>query len=377
MHGRGHRGGRSQPPQPPFPPYPPYPAFPPFPPYPPYPPPAVVRPGGPGPGQSGGGGAPAPPAASSSTSSSAGTSSSSSVNLVSGFNITAVPLTPVAGYHHGVGLQTASRMVVNPASVPGTGPLTFWNANVQVHALLYSLNANVVPNWFGVAVPNGVTDFSRVNIFFHPTPAQAGYQDSNYPLGTVTDFSAIGLWPMLFYYMELLGYQVDAARQIGANPNQIVIMPFLTEAALDTGIFPANWHGIVTDLLSLARAAVGASGGPIIPSAVVVSSFSAGLMYSSAFRQKAGGLAPLLARIWDIDGFPKATLSYLLTGPGVLKYDQANEPSSIHLPAGRWTNYTNNQPLPSVPPYPTGTDTMYYHHLIRDFMFLHAATTWT
>jgi hypothetical protein len=71
-------------------------------------------------------------------------------------------------------------MVVDPGSVAGTNPLQFKNVTAQVTTLLFGINAPVVPNWFGVAVPVGVTDFTRVNIFFHPTPAQGGYKDADY-----------------------------------------------------------------------------------------------------------------------------------------------------------------------------------------------------
>ena len=51
--------------------------------------------------------------------------------------------------------------------------------------------------------------------------------------------------------MELLGYEVDGAiKQLGAPQDQIVIMPFLTSGATDTGIFAPNWLGIVTDILT-------------------------------------------------------------------------------------------------------------------------------
>lgn len=43
------------------------------------------------------------------------------------------------------------------------------------------INVNVVPNWFGAAIPNGIQDFSKANIFFQPTPSQAGYKDTDYP----------------------------------------------------------------------------------------------------------------------------------------------------------------------------------------------------
>jgi hypothetical protein len=264
-------------------------------------------------------------------------------------------------------------MVVDPGSVAGANPLQFTNPTTQVTTLLFEINAPVVPNWFGVAVPLGVTDFSGVNIFFHPTPAQGGYKDSDYNKDPNYSKKA-GMWPMLFHYMERLGYQLDAARQDGANPNQIVIMPFLTEAALDTGIFAPNWASIVTDILTKTRTAMGGSGPPIALSKVVVSSFSAGLIYSNSFRTAASGLNPFLSRVWDFDGYPKS-LSNPLSGSSFLKYDLANENSSLHIPPGRWINYVTNLPAKTTPPYPDQSDPMLYHHLVRDFLFLHAATT--
>jgi hypothetical protein len=260
-------------------------------------------------------------------------------------------------------------LVVNPSSVPGIGNLVFLQANVHVTTKLYQISQQVVPNWFGVAIPDNVTDFSTPNIFFHPSPAQAGYKDVDYATKT-------GKWPELFYYMELLGYQVDGAiTTFGAPSNQIVIMPFLTSAATDTGIFAANWQGIVTDILTDVRASLGASGsGPVEISEVVVSSFSVGYVYSENFRRNGAGLQPLLKQVWDFDGYPKSDSSLLVTTPSVtaIKYDQGSEPGCIHVPLSRWADYPSPAPDPADWPAPKKANDV--HHAIRDFLFLDAAT---
>ena len=276
--------------------------------------------------------------------------------------IPAISLGPVPGFHSGTGLHQAARLLVDPTTVPGTVPLQFAIRQTTVTTMLFALNEPVVPNWFGVAVPPGVTDFSKVHIFFHPIPGQAGYLDSDYP-------TKLGKWPQLFYYMERLGYQVDGARQLGATPNQIVIMPFLTSAATDTGIFPARWKKIVTDILTGVQILTGGGGPPVTLSEVIVSSFSVGFTYSASFRQMAKGLPPLLSQVWDFDGYPKLQ-SAALTGPGVIKYDLASEPGSIHLTTPRWANLSAIPPLPNQDDWAVTED---LHHWVLKYMYLHAA----
>jgi hypothetical protein len=261
--------------------------------------------------------------------------------------------------HNGTGTHQNSNWLVVPSSVPGAGKLQFIGNWVQVTAMLFQLNANVVPNWFGVAVPHGITDFTKAHIFFHPMPAQAGYLDSDYPTKS-------GKWPELFYYMERLGYQLD-----GAARNQIIIMPFLTNAAVTTGIFLANWFDIVTDILTAVRSAMGADdGSPLDISQVVVSSFSVGIVYSANFRSSAPQLSAHMTEVWDFDGLfsTSSNLSRNLVTTAqytAIKYDQnpAAGTGSFHVPLPRWSDYVS-------PPTTAGT----VHGLIRDFMFLHAAS---
>ena len=215
----------------------------------------------------------------------------------------------VPGWHGGTASLSRRQTVIDPSSVPGTGDLVFRQADVHVTTLLYQINQNVVPNWFGVAVPDRIVDFTKPNLFFHPTPGQDGYDDNYY-------FSKTGppggqQWFHLFYYMELLGYQVDGAiQQFGAPGNQIVVMPFMTSNRTDGGILPADWQGVLTDILTDVRMVMGGGGsGPVSISEIVVSSFSAGYLYSENFRASAVGLAPpMLRQIWDFDGYPEERL---------------------------------------------------------------------
>jgi hypothetical protein len=282
------------------------------------------------------------------------------------YTVSQSTLAPIPGVHNGTGHQNdPAHAVVVAGSVPGSGTLQFTGMDVSITTMLFVLNANVVPNWFGVAVPDGLTDFTRPNIFFHPTPGQAGYNDNDYP-------TKAGLWPKLFYYMERLGYQLA-----GSGRGQIVVMPFLTDAATSTWVLPANWQDIVTDILRAASAQLQPSQpapGPIAQ--VVVSSFSDGILYSHAFRAAAAGLSPFLGEIWDLDGSISSVSQYsadLRHGQSVpvVQYDQnaALGATSYHVPWPRWADYYAKSSIPK--------SVADVHPLIRDFMFLHADTVST
>ncbi len=278
---------------------------------------------------------------------------------MSKYAVTSIPLAPIPGIHSGTGTFQNPNWLVVPSSVPGSANLQFVGQWVQVTTMLFQISDPVVPNWFGVAIPHGITDFSKAHIFFHPMPAQAGYLDTDYA-------SKSGLWPQLFYYMERLGYQLD-----GAARNQIIIMPFLKNSATDTRIFLTNWFDIVTDILTAVRAALGADDGSTLQlSQVVVSSFSVGIVYSSNFRAGAPNLGSYLSEVWDFDGlsssFPQLSKNLVSTAQyQAIKYDQdpSSGPASFHVPRPRWADYVD-----------APTTWAQTHSLIRDFMFLHAAS---
>jgi hypothetical protein len=245
-------------------------------------------------------------------------------------------LDPIEGVHQGTGTQSMNDWVLDPTSVAGAGPLAFVKSDMRTTTMLFQIDAPVVPNWFGVAVPSGIMSFTDPVLFFHPTPSQAGYVDADYAAKT-------GKWPELFYYMDKLGLQVDPAHK-----DRVVVMPFLTEAATaDTGILPAAWQSILTQILTGTRAAVGADdGSPLSLGSLAVASYSAGIVYSDAFRRRASGLSPLLREIWDFDGTfsTNAALSTRLestTTTRVFRYDQGSGPAgtSIHVPVPRWSAF--------------------------------------
>jgi hypothetical protein len=137
----------------------------------------------------------------------------------------------------------------------GPSLLDFESKDVGFTALLYELQernapgvaANVAPNWFGVAIPDGIADFRNVILYFHPNPTQdgAGYNPSQYqaksgPPGTN--------WKELYAYVDRLGNQLAGAATSAELSNQIVVFPFMKQYR-DVGILPQFWYHIVRDIL--------------------------------------------------------------------------------------------------------------------------------
>jgi hypothetical protein len=207
------------------------------------------------------------------------------------FTVNFLPLAPddfagedsaLAEFTRGTGHWTGAKQVTNKylldttANPPAnnSGDLVFLHDDVSFSTLLYELfdlqdPPNAVdggessPNWFGVAVPEGITDFTNVVIYFHPTPGQAGYMDPDYPSKTnASDPAHNTYWKELFGYVDRLGAQLaGAVKHSDATPNQIVIVPLMRNSNLDgrdssgnlrhvaAGILPRQWYYIVNDIL--------------------------------------------------------------------------------------------------------------------------------
>ena len=300
------------------------------------------------------------------------------------FTVSRIELEPIEFCHKGTGEHTTTKLVVDPASIPGTNNLQFLSRVVHVRTMLFELDDNVIPNWFGVAVADGVTDFTRPTIYFHPTPPGDRYVEGAY-FGKSKDAAsrtpAEGRWRELFEYVDRLGHQLAAAvEHFGASPDQVVIMPFMAASRMGSaGILPANWLPIVTDILIQVRAGVTGVMAPLTVSEVVLAGYSAGFGCMTKFRKttSASVLNPLLKQIWDFDGFPKSDSIPTVSTPAVkvVKYAENPQPQAIVLGAGRWADFPKGAALPDEEPeLPTPVDTFFAHHLIRDFMFLDAAT---
>ena len=169
-------------------------------------------------------------------------------------------------FTRGTGKQPASnKHLLDRTSVSGGGVFSYLHSDVSFSTLLYELvdltnsplNGNQFsPNWFGVAVPDGITDFTNVVIYFHPTPGQAGYDDGDYQAKSNGGNPNRSNWKELLGYVDRLGTQLAGAVKVAAaTPNQIVIVPLMKNKNVDggqnvdAGILPRQWYYIVNDIL--------------------------------------------------------------------------------------------------------------------------------
>lgn len=179
------------------------------------------------------------------------------------------PLNPVGlepalkEFTRGTGRQQAiNKHLIDRASVTpsGNSVFSYLHDTVSFRTLLYELldlqnspvNGNSVsPNWFGVTVPDGITDFTNVVIYFHPTPLQAGYEDSDYQNKDNGGNPNHTNWKELLGYVDRLGSQLaGAVKHAAATPNQVVIVPLMRQAnRSNAGILPGQWLHIVNDIL--------------------------------------------------------------------------------------------------------------------------------
>jgi hypothetical protein len=431
-------GPASQPPPyPPFPPYPPYPPFPPFPPYPPYPPfpPQPCAPLAPPCEPSGGY---TPPSSSSSSSSSAPSSSSSSSAPSSSssssapsssssssapgsssssssgpcvevlgqpsatYQVKRIDLFPdqTLGRHtrgtgiHSIDQRQNGKLLVNSNIVPvqSSANLTFSDIQgLSYQALLYELRgqdgmaSRIVPNWFGVATPDpeefDLSSDVYVVIYFHPTPAQAQYNDADYYAKNGNNGTD---WKQLFAYVDRLGGQMAGSIRYESAANKVAIFPFLTQAQYT--LPTREWGNIIHAILQDINATL-IPGICTRPKKVIVATLSNGSVYLNRFLAEASSdgqsIFSQIIEVWDFDS--------VITTPQVLvkphgkhlrAYWQAPRGASIpasadfvQLPASSWTNFPN-PPKVEVPPLPptapNTSNVVRFHHYIRDTMFLDA-----
>jgi hypothetical protein len=174
----------------------------------------------------------------------------------------------LAEFTRGTGRQQApNKNLLDDSSAGGTGVLAYLRQDVSFVTLLYELvdlqnnpvDGNTFsPNWFGVAVPEGITDFTNVVIYFHPTPGQAGYFDSDYASKSNGGIATHSDWQDILGYVDRLGSQLAGAVDTAqGTPNQVVIVPLMRNSNVDggsgafgsTGILPRQWYYIVNDIL--------------------------------------------------------------------------------------------------------------------------------
>jgi hypothetical protein len=293
-----------------------------------------------------------------------------------------------------------SKLVVSAVPVLSNTVLGFHPANALTYrALLYELRdndetSNIVPNWFGVAIPDPNTfDLSGdvyVIIYFHPTPAQAHYRDADYPAKTSGAPGATD-WKQLYAYVDRLGGQMVGAIEAGAPANRVTIFPFLTQAQYT--LSTSEWFNIIHDILQ----DINQNHLPGIctrPKKIIVGTLSNGGVYLNRFLLDAAGLPDnnKIIEVWDFDSEISTDPQGVVNPQGkpLRAYWQRAVPTNtptktyIHLPTSSpnsWQNFPTPPPteVPPLPPNPpnsvSGPDTtpgLKAHHCIRDTMFLDA-----
>jgi hypothetical protein len=99
-----------------------------------------------------------------------------------------------------------------------------------IHDLLFKVTKDGTVFWVGAAVPFGTTDFTKIQVFFHPTVVQ-GFPPNQIVHAKDTDYPAFtGGWSgSLQRYVALEGGQLAAVRHVP------MVVPFTTMAALGGG----------------------------------------------------------------------------------------------------------------------------------------------
>jgi hypothetical protein len=225
--------------------------------------------------------------------------------------------------------------VVDPASMPGLGPLRRTVANANYVRKLVRVDASSI-KWYGVVVPKAMTGQmvgGIPHINFTPTPIQGGYHDGNYD-----SFSGwAGLWRD---YTSVIGGQVAAS-----GVNQVLVIPFYrTGQASNLGDFLTNWREVISAVLTAALNSVD----PLFLrdkftfERIVSSSFSNGWMAHQKFHTQAAGAADMTDVLFDLDGV--AGGSNWRPAKGVIYQNRqapakTNPVGNIWYVGGRWNDF--------------------------------------
>jgi hypothetical protein len=204
--------------------------------------------------------------------------------------------------------------VTNPVISPlATGdflqqiPLT-----TSIREFLFEIRKDGGIYWVGASVRDGTSDFTKAQVFFHPTVINGGVvhaKDTDYPTFT-------GGWSgSLQRYVAMQGGQLA-----GARPTALIV-PFMTMAA-NSGSSPAYMFAtqpvetLNAIISAVHKAATGASSGSVRVAQISVSSFSSGIGAMRLFL-KTFHSTGLIVETTDFDGpFIRGSSKTVTTTPG-------------------------------------------------------------
>jgi hypothetical protein len=172
--------------------------------------------------------------------------------------------------------RDVTQMVLSPVSagsLSAGGLLQEIGQTGTIREFLFEMRKDNGVYWIGAAVPRGTADFSKVQVFFHPTVVQAGHVHA-----TEGDYPAFrGGWSRsLQRYVAMQGAQLAGVRQVP------LIVPFMTMAAY-SGRAPAYMFAtrpvetLNAIMTTLRDAVTPGAADPVQVARIGVSSFSSGI----------------------------------------------------------------------------------------------------
>ena len=195
--------------------------------------------------------------------------------------------------------------------LPASGFLQEQKLTRKIRDFLFEMRKDGEIYWVGAAVPDGTSDFTKAQVFFHPTVLQNGIRhakEEDYPTFT-------GGWSgSLQRYVAMQGGQLAGARQMP------LIVPFMTMASY-RGAAPAYMFATrpietLNAIISAVRETATGQSGSVAVAAIGVSSFSSGIEGMRLFIRTFGSTR-LIKETTDFDGpWIKGSPQIITTSPG-------------------------------------------------------------
>ena len=183
---------------------------------------------------------------------------------------------------------------------PATGRLNLVNVSGIFWRFLFKVEKDGQIYWVGVSVPPLTTDFTRLQVFLHPTPTQNGTV-----IGSNADYPGFkGGWRKIYRYMPIQGTQLAAVRPM------IMVVPFnrdaATNASSNQSVFATRPHATLNAIATAAHLQLGrrlpimAAPGVHQVREIGVTSYSSGIGFLRAFITQFNGTG-IIRETLDLD----------------------------------------------------------------------------
>ena len=241
-----------------------------------------------------------------------------------------------------------SKPVVRPAvtvTPPASFRFTQFESDVEIHELLFEVRKAGSVFWVGAAVPKGTTDFTRAQVFFHPTVVQITREKTIIHANDNDYREFTGGWSAkLQRYVALQGVQLAKAGRL-----MPFLVPFTTMAALrGSKTHPIPAQNMFSDRpVETLNAIMEAIQSEIVPKATGTPSLTK--LGASSFSSGIGALRLFLASM-SASGLIKEVIDF--DGPFITKEPKRLTPS----PGAVSKCFTQTGPAGPSPNYVTVTN---------------------